>query len=129
MEPPIFIFDGVCNFCNGLVNFLIDRDPKKRLRFAAAQGKTGKKLLKKFKMKYTSIIFIDDGKVYTKSTAFLRMMRYLSGPWPVFYVFILLPKFLRNILYDLIGKNRYKWFGKRTTCRVPTKNIKDRFLL
>ena len=132
MEYAILIFDGVCNFCNGFVNFIIDRDPKKKIKFVASQSESGKKILQQYKISKKevkeSIIFIEQEHYNTKSTAFFHILKHLRFPWYLFYGFVLTPHFIRDTIYNYIGKNRYKWFGKRNTCRMPTKDIKDRFL-
>lgn len=132
MEYAILIFDGVCNFCNGLVNFIIDRDPKKKIKFLASQSETAKGYIKKYKITKQeikeSIIFIQEDYYTTKSTAFFHILKHLKFPYFLLYAFILTPKILRDWIYDYIGRNRYKWFGKRSTCRMPTKELKERFL-
>ncbi len=129
MPQAILIFDGYCNFCNGFVDFVIKRDPLKNIHFTASQEKTGKKLLKQFKVKkYESLILVEGDHYSEKSTATLRLLKYLRFPWPLFYVFIIVPTFIRDAIYDIIGKHRYQWFGKRTTCRVPSKEEQSRFL-
>ena len=132
MEYAILIFDGVCNFCNGFINFIIDRDPKKKIKFVASQSESGKKILRQYKILNKevkeSIIFIEAEKYTTKSTAFFQILKYTKFPWFLLYGFILAPKCIRDSIYDYIGRNRYKWFGKRTTCRIPTKDVKNHFL-
>lgn len=131
MKNGIILFDGVCNMCNGLVNFVIDRDPKGYFKFASLQSENGQDLLKKYNLPlddFDSFILIEDDKVFQKSTGGLKVARHLSGLWPVFYVFIIFPAFFRNFLYSLIAKNRYKMFGKRDACRIPEPGIKSRFL-
>lgn len=127
----IVLFDGVCNFCNGLVNFIIDNDKKDKFRFAAQQSETGQKLLNLYSIHISSsdtFYLIENKKIYSRSTGILRMFKLL--PWYLswLYVFIIIPKFIRDFLYDLIAKNRYKFFGKRETCIVPSQEIKDKFL-
>ncbi len=132
MENAILIFDGVCNFCNGFINGIIDRDPKGKIKFAALQSEAGKKILKKYKISNTkvkdSLIFIEGERYNTRSTAFLNIMKYLKFPYFLLYGFIIIPRCIRDSIYEFISKNRYKWFGKRATCRMPTKELKDRFL-
>ena len=129
MPNATLIFDGVCNFCNGFVDFVIKQDPKKNIQFTASQEKTGKKLLKQFKIKkYESLILVEGDHYCQKSTATLRLLKHLRFPWPLLYVFIIIPTFIRDAMYNIIGKHRYQWFGKRTTCRVPTKEEQSRFL-
>ena len=127
----IILFDGVCNFCNFWVNFIIDRDKKDLFRFAALQSEKGQGLLERFQMDSNSLdtfILIEDKKVYTKSTAALKISRKLKGIWRSFYFLIFIPKPIRDFIYTLIAKNRYKFFGKRSTCRIPTAEEKEKFL-
>lgn len=127
----IILFDGVCNFCNYWVNFALKRDKKGTLLFTSLQGETAKTLLPRYQIDtttLTSVIFIDGGKVYTQSSAALRICRYLRGGWPVFYGFIIIPRFLRNAVYNLIARNRYRWFGKKDSCMLPQPDQRDRFL-
>ncbi len=127
----IILFDGVCNFCNFWVNFIIDRDKDDIFRFAALQSEAGQKLLNKFNLKtedFDTFILIDSEIYFTKSTAALKIARKLNYPVKVLYYFIFIPKFLRDLIYSLIAINRYKFFGKRDVCRVPTENEKKKFL-
>ena len=127
----IILFDGVCNFCNFWVNFIIDRDKDDIFKFAALQSEAGQKLLNKFNLKtedFDTFILIDGEIYFTKSTAALRIARKLNYPVKVLYYFIFIPKFLRDLIYSLIAINRYKFFGKRDVCRVPTENEKKNFL-
>lgn len=128
---PTILFDGVCNLCNGSVNFVNKRDKKSRIKFAALQSETGQHLLQQYNLPFdvfNSFIFIEDGVAYTKSTAALRVSKYLNAFWPLIYGFIIVPKFIRDGIYKWIAKNRYKWFGKQGQCMVPTSEISDRFL-
>ena len=130
-EKKIILFDGVCNFCNYWINFALKRDKKKKLMFTPLQGETAKQLLPQYHINPTSInsvIFIDKGKAYTQSSASLRICKYMSGGWKLFYGFIIIPKFIRDFFYNIIARNRYKWFGKKESCMVPTPKVKDRFL-
>jgi len=130
-NQPIILFDGVCNFCNGAVNFTIKRDKKKRIRFAPLQSEAGNTLLKQYDLpqeEMSSFIFIENGKAYNRSTAALRVCRYLGWLWPLCYGLIIVPKFIRDSIYNWIAKNRYKWFGKREFCMIPTPDVKARFL-
>ena len=127
----IILFDGVCNFCNFWVNFIIDRDKDDIFKFAALQSEAGQKLLNKFNLKtedFDTFILIDSEIYFTKSTAALKIARKLNYPVKVLYYFIFIPKFLRDLIYSLIAINRYKLFGKRDVCRVPTENEKEKFL-
>lgn len=128
---PVILFDGVCNLCNSSVNFIIDRDDKDIFRFAAIQSHSGKKILKQFGLNpdnLYSIILIENDRYHDRSNAALRIAKRLKGLWKFSYVFIIVPSFIRNILYGYIAKNRYRWFGKRESCRIPTKELRDKFL-
>lgn len=130
-NTQIILFDGVCNLCNGFVQFLIKRDKKARFKFASLQSESGQSLLLKFNLPpddFHSFIYIKGDSHYTKSTAALNVLKDMGGPWKLFYVFILTPKFIRDFIYSSIAKSRYKLFGKRETCMVPTPDIKKRFL-
>lgn len=128
-QKPIIFFDGVCNLCNGAINFIIDRDKKGYFKFAPLQSEIAKNYVSQSVIENTdSIIYQDSGQLYTKSTAALKIARHLDGSWKGFYAFIIIPKFIRDFVYDLIAKNRYNWFGKRDSCRMPTQDIKNRFL-
>jgi len=127
----IILFDGVCNFCNFWVNFIIDRDKDDIFKFAALQSEAGQKLLNKFNLKaedFDTFILIDGEIYFTKSTAALNIARKLNYPVKVLYYFIFIPKFLRDLVYSLIAKNRYKFFGRRDVCRIPTDEEKEKFL-
>lgn len=131
LPTNIILFDGVCNFCNSTVNFVIKRDRKASLHFAPLQSDIGQQLLKEHHLptdKMNSFIFIEKGKAYTQSTAALKVCKYLRRLWPLFYSFIIIPKFIRNGIYDWIAKNRYKWFGKKQECMIPTADVRNRFL-
>ena len=131
MEQPVILFDGVCNFCNSTVNFIIDRDKKKRFKFTALQSEAGQKILKTFNLNVTdfdTIIMAEDHSYYEKSTAALKIAKGLGGIWKLFYVFVIVPACIRDFFYDIIAKHRYKWFGKKDKCRIPTNEEKERFL-
>ena len=128
----IVLFDGVCNLCNTSVNFIIDRDPKARFKFAALQSEKGQELLYQIlranESSFDSIVLISNNSVYIKSSAALRIARHLNGLWPILYSFMIIPKPLRDFVYDFIAKNRYKWFGKSDVCRIPTPDLQSRFI-
>ena len=127
----ITLFDGVCNFCNYWVNFAIKRDGNKKLKFTTLQGEPAKELLPKYNINpisLSSVIFIDKGKAYTQSSAAIRICRHLDGGWKLFYGFIIIPKLIRDFLYNIIARNRYKWFGKKEKCMVPVPELRERFL-
>jgi predicted DCC family thiol-disulfide oxidoreductase YuxK len=130
-QQAVILFDGVCNFCNGTVNFLLRQDKKKRFRFAALQSEAGQKLLAQYglpKENLDTFILLDRGNVYKRSTAVLRVGNKLPWYWQWTRVFWLAPKFLRDGVYNLVAKNRYKWFGKKDACMVPAPGVKSRFL-
>lgn len=129
----VVLFDGVCNLCNGVVQFLIDHDPKAKLRFASLQSEAGRKLLLEHGMKAPegdpdSIVFVVGGRAYAHSTAVLRIALALGGLWSVLAVGYVLPRFLRDALYRFIARHRYSWFGREESCRVPTPELRARFL-
>ncbi len=127
----IILFDGVCNLCNGAINFVITRDTANVFKFAPLQEKSGSLLLESYTIdsqKIDSIVLIENNTVYVKSSAALRIAKKLSGLWPLLYIFIIIPKFVRDGVYDFIAKNRYKWFGKTDQCILPTPSTKEKFL-
>lgn len=127
----IILFDGVCNFCNGSVNFIIERDSKNYFKFAPLQSETAQKLLDKFgidKTQTDSVILIEGEKAYTHSTAALRVARKLDGAWSAAYAFSIVPKPIRDFFYKTFAKYRYKLFGKQDACMMPTPEIRARFL-
>ena len=130
-KGPIVLFDGVCKFCNASVNFIIDHDPPGRVRFAALQSPAGQELLRRFGLKTTdfdTLVLVEGGQAFTRSTAALRVASHLSGPWRFGAALLLLPAFLRDPLYNLLARNRYRWFGTLDACRVPTPEVRARFL-
>lgn len=128
----IILFDGVCNFCNYWVNFILKRDYKNQFKFAAFQTIKGKELLEKFNLpadKFDSFILISNDKIFKKSKAAFEIVKSLDGGWlRIFLAFKLLPISFNDFIYDLIANNRYKLFGKKDICRVPTSNEKSKFL-
>ena len=127
----IILFDGVCNLCNSSVQFIIRNDPKKLFLFASLQSDAASKILLQFRIKkldLTSILFIENGRIYDKSTAVLKISRKLKGGYPLLYGFIIIPRFMRDWMYQQLANNRYKWFGKKDICMVPSSDLVDRFL-
>ena len=125
------LFDGVCNLCNGTVQFIIKRDPGAKFRFASLQSEFGKSQLIRFKFDpdaLHSIIVIDEGRAFERSDAALRIVKHLDGPWKIFMAFKILPKFIRDAFYDLVAANRYRIFGKEDSCMIPSEGVKERFL-
>ncbi len=130
-DPPIVLFDGICNLCNSAVLFVIRNDPKKRFRFAALQSPVGQTLLERHglpKETLNSFVLIEGEQAFSKSTAALRATRRLGYGWPLAFAFILVPRPLRDFCYDLIARNRYRMFGKREACMLPTPDLNARFL-
>ena len=131
MDSPIILFDGVCNLCNASVQFIIERDPTAIFRFTALQSDFGQSILAKNSVNTEggdSVILVENGQVYDRSTAALRIARRLSGGIKLLYVFIIVPRPIRDFVYKIIAKNRYRWFGKQDACWMPTKELKARFL-
>jgi predicted DCC family thiol-disulfide oxidoreductase YuxK len=126
----IIFFDGVCNLCNNSVQFIIKRDKKNKFKFASLQSSFAKNNLSKYidVDKLESIVLLNENKLYTKSTAALLIARELSGMWPIFYVFIIIPPFIRDWFYNVIAKNRYRIFGKKDSCMIPSPAFKEKFL-
>jgi predicted DCC family thiol-disulfide oxidoreductase YuxK len=129
---PTILFDGVCNLCNHSVQFIIRHDPRSKFRFAALQSGFGMAQLAHFGIApgmLNTVILIQHGKAYQKSNAVLEIAKNLSGLWPAMYIFKLIPRFIRDGVYDLIAKNRYKLFGRRDECMIPTPELKSRFFI
>jgi predicted DCC family thiol-disulfide oxidoreductase YuxK len=131
-EPSsIVLFDGVCHLCNGSVNFIIERDPERRFRFAPIQSPIGQELLRRHDLPpdaIDTVVLIEGEKAYTRSTAALRIARRLGGLWPIAYAWIIVPRPIRDAVYKLVARNRYKWFGKKDACMMPTPEVRERFL-
>ncbi len=132
-EKQIILFDGVCNFCNGAVNFIIDRDKQGKFAFASLQSAIGKEIIKEYNLSaqypaLDSIVLVKNNRCYVKSRAALEIAKKLDGGWPLCYVFIIIPRFACDFFYDLLAKYRYKLFGKTESCRIPGPHIKNRFI-
>jgi predicted DCC family thiol-disulfide oxidoreductase YuxK len=134
-EKPqsIVLFDGVCNLCNNTVHLIIERDPAERFRFASLQSERAKELLAPFGVKPPegdpdSILLLEGGKLYSHSGAALRIARRMSGAFKLLWVFIVVPWFVRDLVYRVIARNRYRWFGREEACWMPTPELKARFL-
>jgi predicted DCC family thiol-disulfide oxidoreductase YuxK len=127
----IILFDGVCNLCNGAVQFVIKRDKKNRFLFASLQSDEGKTILSENHLtndNFCSFILFENSQIYDKSTAALKVVKELDGLWHFFYGFIIVPKFIRDAVYSFISKNRYRWFGRKDQCMIPTPELKAKFL-
>lgn len=131
MQQAIIFFDGVCNLCNESVRFIIKHDRKNYFLFAALQSEAAGELLKDFGLNENgpdSIVLLEGGKAFTKSTAALRICKKLSFPLRLLYTFIVVPAFVRDSAYNFVAANRYKWFGKKDSCLIPTPELKSKFL-
>ncbi len=130
-SASVVLFDGVCNLCNGSVNFFFSIDRRKRLKFASLQSNFGQSTLVelgKDPTHFDSILFLHQGKVYERSGAVLRIMGRIGGIWSLAVCFLVAPAFLRDACYNLIARNRYRFFGKSDTCRIPTPEEAERFM-
>jgi predicted DCC family thiol-disulfide oxidoreductase YuxK len=130
----LILFDGVCNLCNFSVQFILKRDKKNKFNFTSLQSDAANKILlqynnEKFNPKnLKSIILIENNKIYTKSTAVLRIVKQMYFPFSLLYFFIIIPKFIRDYLYEFIAKYRYAWFGKKDSCMIPKKEYLNKFI-
>jgi predicted DCC family thiol-disulfide oxidoreductase YuxK len=128
---PVLLFDGICNLCNSSVQFILKHEKNSELKFAALQSQFGQELLSQYKLtspKMNSVILVSDGKVYLASDAVIRVCRFLKFPWNLGSVLIVIPRPLRDFFYKKIAKNRYRWFGKKESCMVPSPGRRSRFL-
>lgn len=127
----VIYFDGVCVLCNGLVDFVIPRDRHRRFRYATLQSEKGQRMMRRLRLpadELQTFILQEDGKEYVKSTAALRVCKGLSGAWPLLYLLIAVPRPLRDAVYGWVGRRRYRWFGRRASCRVPSEVERHLFL-
>lgn len=131
-QHSIILFDGVCNLCNNTINFIIRHDKNDIFKFAPLQSSVSDELLRSFPLsqnKLDSIVLLENGKKYTQSSAALRIAKKLSGGYPILYGLMIIPKFVRDWVYSIIAKNRYKWFGKKDSCMIPTPELREKFLI
>ena len=131
MERLNILFDGVCNLCSGFVVFTIKRDPDAKFKFASLQSNEGKNLQKEFGIDPDNIktmVLVENDNYYIKSDAVLRIFKHLDGMWFILYYLIYIPRPIRNFVYDLVANNRYRWFGKKDVCMLPSPELKKRFL-
>lgn len=127
----IILFDGVCNFCNSSINFVIEHDNSGYFKFAPLQSEIGEELIAKYGIdtaETDSVILIEDDKAYTHSTAALKIARHLDGLWSRSYAFMIVPRPVRDVFYRLFAKHRYRLFGRRDACMMPTPDVRARFL-
>lgn len=130
-DKPLVLFDGVCNLCNASVQFIIEHDPEGKIMFASLQSERGQAILQHLGMKmddFDTFIFIEKGVAYTRSTGILKEIRYFKGGWRFLYAFIVIPRPIRDFFYNIVARNRYRWFGKKNECWLPTPELKMRFL-
>ncbi len=131
LSHPVILFDGVCNLCNGYVNFVIDRDPESVFKFGSLQSEAGRAYLRKFGMpedEIKTIVLVDGDRFFVRSSAVVRIAKHLPFPWKIAWLGVIVPAPLRDVFYDLVAKNRYRWFGQSDQCRVPTPELRERFI-
>ena len=131
LDKPVVLFDGVCNLCSSSVIFIIKRDRASKIKFASLQSEFGQEQMKRFKLPASllnSVLLIKNGKLYQRSNAALEIVSVLDGLWPLFFIFKIVPRFFRDLIYDWIAKNRYRWFGKKEECMIPTLEMRERFI-
>lgn len=128
--PPVILFDGVCKLCNRSVNFILRIDRQGRLKLAPLQSDYGRRVLERHGMKsgpLDSMMLLEGERLMVKSTAIIRISKYLGGLWPLCMIMLIIPRFIRDFLYGIIAKNRYQWFGRYDTCPLPDPEFEDRF--
>jgi predicted DCC family thiol-disulfide oxidoreductase YuxK len=128
---PVVLFDGVCNLCNGFVQTLIRLDPQAKFQFASLQSEFGQDVMRKAQLplnELNTVILYDNGTIFTHADVPLEIARRLGGFWKLFLVFKIVPRILRNRLYNWVARNRYRWFGQRESCMIPTPELRQRFL-
>ncbi|MDH4236488.1 MAG: thiol-disulfide oxidoreductase DCC family protein [Nitrospira sp.] len=127
----VIVFDGICNWCNAWVDLTIDHDPHGKFKFGTLQSEQAQQIVKVLQLPtedFETFLLLEHGRIYTKSTVALRIVKHLSGFWPLFYLGIMIPRPLRDALYDYIARHRYEWMGKADTCYIPTPAEHDRFV-
>lgn len=130
-HKTILLFDGECHLCNSAVNFILKKEKNEHLFFTPLQSKTGIEILNHYSLntsKIDSLVLIENSKAYIKSTAVIKLTKYLKGLYPLAICLLIIPKILRDIVYNYIAKNRYKWFGKSNSCMIPEEKTLKRFL-
>lgn len=130
LPTPLVLYDGLCRLCAGTVLFVITRDRRARVHFASMQSALGQRLLRRFGLPvddFTTFVLVESGEHFTKSTAALRTVRYLDRPWPWLYPLVVVPRPIRDALYDWVARNRYRWFGRRKACLTPDPRLRNRF--
>lgn len=130
-DKPILLFDGICNLCNGSVLWVIRHDPRNQFRFASLQSEVGRQLLAEAGLPaaaLNTVVLHADGRFYTRSDAALGVLSHLGSPWSWLGALRVIPRSIRNVVYDWIARNRYRWFGKKDSCMIPTPELRSRFL-
>lgn len=127
----VVLFDGVCNLCNSSVNWIIDHDKEGKFKFASLQSAYGQNVVKQFNLTggyMDTVLLLDGDNLYKRSDAVLRIAKHIGGIYALAYVFIIMPAFVRDMFYNFVARNRYRWFGKQDACRIPTPEFKTKFL-
>ena len=130
-DKPLILFDGVCNLCNSSVQFIIKHDTNNKFLFASLQSSMGQAVLKHFELDTTdfnTFVLVEEYQAYTKSTGALHVVKQLSGFWKILYIFIIIPVPIRDFFYTFVSKHRYKLFGKKDQCMMPSPDLKSKFL-
>ena len=131
-HKKLILFDGVCNLCNNTVQYVIKHDDKDRFRFAALQSEIGQSIIDKYQIDTSKVdsilLYSEEHGLKIKSTAALHIARHLGFPYRLLSIFLIVPPFIRNWVYDFVAKNRYKWYGQREECMIPTPELKSKFL-
>jgi len=131
LEKPLILFDGKCNLCNRTVNFILRNDNREIFLFSPYQSESGKKILTKLGFRNTelkTVYLIENDEIYSRSTAVLLILKRLPFPWKLLFAFVIVPRSIRDSIYDVIAKSRYRWFGEMNSCRIPSEREKHRFL-
>lgn len=131
MNHQVILFDGVCNLCNGFIQFIIKKDKKNKFKFCSLQSEQGQNIIKqnsKDLKNIDSVLLFTNNQIYNKSTAVLKIAKTLGFPYNIIKIISVIPVKLRDRIYDFIAKNRYRWFGKKTSCWIPTSELKEKFL-
>ncbi len=127
----VVLFDGVCNLCNSSVNWIIDHDKKNEFRFASLQSEYGQRMVQQYNISgnyMDTVVLIKNDRAYLRSAAVLQVLRGIGGIYSLAMVFYIFPAFIRDVVYNFIAKNRYRWFGKQESCRIPTPELKAKFI-
>lgn len=130
-SQSLIMFDGVCNLCNGFVNFIIVRDRENKFQFGSLQSPVVAGILKQHHYStsdLSTVVLLENNKLYYQSTAVLKIARKLGGGWALLYGFIIIPRPIRDFIYNLVAKNRYKLFGRQDACMIPTPELRAKFV-